>query len=739
MKKGFRLLLAAFMTLAMFVPAQAEVLTVYDETATNEYSPIYGYYYDTPGYIVQTILPEADLTAMQGTFISSMKFYVAGENGNLLNGGKLAVSLGSTTRTNFSNTDPVEVTPVAEITMTLGEPEVVVNFTDPFFYEGGNLVIETKVVEKGNYPHNFFLGKASNVANVLCKGVYTTSTDAFYPKTTFTYEQLDDYAAISAREMAYGKLVLGTDAVSKTITITNLGKNAFTPAISGVSAPFSVEAVGEVAPGETKNIVVTMTPNAVGEYEQTMTINCGAAGEFEVALTGEVRAEVTVADGTNTESHVPVYGMSYDGSDGVGQMIYPAEMLTGLVGKKINSLAFYHDQPSREMNGGNIQLSIKVVEETAFASATAITDMTVVANAAPVAGETELVFTFNEPFEYTGGNLAVEALVTEAGSYGYEKFYGVTADAASYGYYNDFGFEANVFNFLPKATFGYVAEDTPVEITSYTVVGPETIFGTNWDPNDEYNNMTFDAENGVYTWSKEDVTLYNGFEFKVVGNHDYAVYEWPVGPYNWVANLPEEDGEGIYDILITFNPEAADSVKITCTLTKVGEVDPIEHVYTVVGPEHVFGTEWNINDENNNMVLDAETGLYTWSKENVALTESFGFKVVGDHSWANEWPQGYDNNWIVNIDEAGNYDLFITFNAETGEINCIATKVEPQPEFIRGDVNGDKTVTIADVTALVNMLLRNDPMIPAADTNLDEKMTIGDVTALINYLLSKSW
>ena len=37
------------------------------------------------------------------------------------------------------------------------------------------------------------------------------------------------------------------------------------------------------------------------------------------------------------------------------------------------------------------------------------------------------------------------------------------------------------------------------------------------------------------------------------------------------------------------------------------------------------------------------------------------------------------------------------------------------------------------------MLLRNDPMIPAADTNLDEQMTIGDVTALINYLLSKSW
>ena len=458
MKMISKILSAALMALAMTVSAQADVLTVNDDVATNEYSPVYGYYYDTPGYIVQTILPEADLTEMKGGLISSMKFYVAGENGNLLNGGKLAVSLGTTTRTSFGSTDPLEVTPVAEITMTLGEPEVVVDFTEPFFYEGGNLVIETKVVEKGNYPTNYFLGKASNVANVLLKGNYSSSTSGFYPKTTFTYELLDNFATISAKEMAFGKLVLGAEAVSKTITISNLGKNAFTPAISGVEAPFSVEAVGEIAPGESKNVVVTMAPNAVGEYEQTMTINCGAAGEFEVALTGKVSAEVTVADGTIALSNIPVYAMSYDGADGMGQMIYPADMLNGLVGKKINSLAFYHDQPSRMMSGGNIQLSIKVVEETAFASATAITDMTVVANAAPVAGETELVFTFSEPFEYTGGNLAVEALVTEAGSYGYEKFYGVTADAASYGHYDDFGFEDKVFNFLPKATFGYVVE-----------------------------------------------------------------------------------------------------------------------------------------------------------------------------------------------------------------------------------------------------------------------------------------
>ena len=308
------------------------------------------------------------------------------------------------------------------------------------------------------------------------------------------------------------------------------------------------------------------------------------------------------------------------------------------------------------------------------------------------------------------------------------------ATAGTYDFVITFNPETSEVTFTPTKQGG----EEPVEMV-YTIVGDENVFGSNWDTNDEKNELV-KGEDGVYTWSKEDVTLYNSFQFKVVGNHDYAVYEWPVGPYNWVANLPEEDGEGIYDILITFDPEAADSVKITCTLTKVGEVDPIEHVYTVVGPEHVFGSNWDPADEHNNMTLDAETGLYTWRKDNVALTESFGFKVVGDHSWANEWPQGYDNNWIVNIEEAGNYNLFITFNAETGEINCTATKAEPAG--LRGDVDGNGEVKIADVTALINYLLSQNPEginLQNADCDQNGEIKIADVTALINYLLSNKW
>ena len=61
-------------------------------------------------------------------------------------------------------------------------------------------------------------------------------------------------------------------------------------------------------------------------------------------------------------------------------------------------------------------------------------------------------------------------------------------------------------------------------------------------------------------------------------------------------------------------------------------------------------------------------------------------------------------------------------------------------DFIRGDVNNDGKVTIADVTDLINYLLSQDDTginLDAADCNGDHNVTIGDVTALIHYLLAQ--
>ena len=59
---------------------------------------------------------------------------------------------------------------------------------------------------------------------------------------------------------------------------------------------------------------------------------------------------------------------------------------------------------------------------------------------------------------------------------------------------------------------------------------------------------------------------------------------------------------------------------------------------------------------------------------------------------------------------------------------------------LRGDVNGDNNVSIADVTALIDLLLGGGTISnPAADCNQDTNVTIADVTALIDYLLGGQW
>ncbi len=60
-----------------------------------------------------------------------------------------------------------------------------------------------------------------------------------------------------------------------------------------------------------------------------------------------------------------------------------------------------------------------------------------------------------------------------------------------------------------------------------------------------------------------------------------------------------------------------------------------------------------------------------------------------------------------------------------------------------GDVNRDGDITIADVTALVNIILGKDGQLPyvydhvAADTNADGDITIADLTALVNIILGR--
>ncbi len=448
-------------------------------------------------------------------------------------------------------------------------------------------------------------------------------------------------------------------------------------------------------------------------------------------------ANMIVYDGNATSSALPISSNFMDWGPYTHQVIYPEAYLGGLIGENITAVKYFvANEAGSTLNGGKVSLYIGTTYQTVFSvdswnNTTFIEDgLTKVAEMTMTAGSKEIEFTFDNAWTYEGGNIVIQTVIEEDGSVlgsTATNFIGQTSDVARAATGK---FSASPAYFLPKTAFIYDAN-----VTVYTVVGPDAIFGSNWDTTDTNNDMVLGV-NGEYSWSKEGVTLYGNFDFKVVGNHSYDVYEWPMGPNNWTATVDEE---GIYDILITFDPNAEDADRITCTLTKTGDIDPVEHTYTIAGTENLCGSFWNPADEANNMVK-GEDGIYTWSKNNLEMSEGekVEFKVTQDHAWTYAWPS---NNWEYTFEEAGTYNVVITFNADTKEITFTATNAGATYQI--GDVNKDGNVRIDDVTALIDALLSGNTDVETehyspvcANVNGDESVSISDVTALIDILLA---
>ncbi|MBR2168469.1 MAG: hypothetical protein IJ920_09220, partial [Paludibacteraceae bacterium] len=96
-------------------------------------------------------------------------------------------------------------------------------------------------------------------------------------------------------------------------------------------------------------------------------------------------------------------------------------------------------------------------------------------------------------------------------------------------------------------------------------------------------------------------------------------------------------------------------------------------VYTVAGePEALFGSFWNIEDTNNDMVKQLN-GTYKWEKTDVALAAGIAkFKIIKDHV-TYEYPT---SNYELNIAEDGIYTVTIIYDPKAAEdrITTNATK-----------------------------------------------------------------
>ena len=230
---------------------------------------------------------------------------------------------------------------------------------------------------------------------------------------------------------------------------------------------------------------------------------------------GSQAATLDVCMGANLASALPVYGLWADTENTLGQMIYPADMLTDMAGSDITGVQFYTSvngyealglEPENDdydyirFSGATIQLSLKVVDQLGFTEEVAVVGATPVATTSPEYGDRYITFMLDEPFHYEGGNLLVECKVIEAGTYGTCYYWVEAVEDYNPGYYEYEGYSGTVgyaLGYLPAATFTYEAGETPVDpddphmtgkwIVMFDKNGEEHWYNMYQDPNGEEN------------------------------------------------------------------------------------------------------------------------------------------------------------------------------------------------------------------------------------------------------------
>ena len=123
------------------------------------------------------------------------------------------------------------------------------------------------------------------------------------------------------------------------------------------------------------------------------------------------------------------------------------------------------------------------------------------------------------------------------------------------------------------------------------------------------------------------------------------------------------------------------------------------------------------------------------------------FEVDGNEVFS--FGSALGNYWNTNNKplEVGTHTLTWTYSKDgsfnpQGDFFAISKVSLYIPDSLRGDVNGDNDVSIADVSALIDYLLGGSTEglnMAGADCDQNEDVNISDVSALIDYLLSGSW
>lgn len=181
------------------------------------------------------------------------------------------------------------------------------------------------------------------------------------------------------------------------------------------------------------------------------------------SLTLSAQNTLTVADGTTTNSNVPIYGTWADAYLRC-QTIYPASTLDaaavgfGMNGGTITSVTYYLSTPATDAWTGTWEVKLMEVTDATLSGFLDMTNATTVYTDTLDGTVSPLVITFTTPYVYQGGNLVIEVSQIVKGNWKSASFYGVSSTGASWQGYNSSAWTSitgSAQNFMPKTTFTF--------------------------------------------------------------------------------------------------------------------------------------------------------------------------------------------------------------------------------------------------------------------------------------------
>ena len=393
--------------MALFAPwavnAQ-ETLTVYDGTTTSSYVPAYMSYFDDFSRS-QFVIPASNLEIMGDGTINSIKFYTTDYNVPYTSVSTVDVFLMEVNYTTMTALESkTNGTIVYQGTLNVisegSGGSLTINFSTPYNYGGGNLLIGIENTTDAGYKFIYFYGQTVSGAsfagyNSSSLSNVTGSQQNFIPKTTFTYEVGSSSSCPRPSNLECTAYTSNTATLSwnETGTATNWVLEY------GTTANFAGATSVNVSDTPSKSLT-NLTPET--KYYARVKAVCGDDNQSNWSNTCEFKPSdvqvVTIGSGETTNTYLPAYTFyNYN----LSEQIYTAEEV-GMAGT-INSISFFNGGTEKSPE---IKIYMVNTDQTEFSSNT--NWLAVTANDLVYDGT--VTFTVDEwttieldtPFEYDG-------------------------------------------------------------------------------------------------------------------------------------------------------------------------------------------------------------------------------------------------------------------------------------------------------------------------------------------------